>query len=415
MTPLHGIRIADFTMGWAGPLATRHLADLGAEVVKIESARHFDWWRGVDHDADAIAAGAHEKTSNFNHINRNKLGVAIDLATPKGRDLALRIATQVDAVIENQATGVMDRLGLSWSELRQVNPSLIMLSMPGFGAEGPWSSYRAYGSTVEQSAGLPHLTGRPEDPPVQSHIAYGDACGGLHAAAALLTALFHRKRTGQGQRIDLAQVEGMLQLGLHGPVHQALKGAPPPRLGNRHPVFAPHGCFPCAGEDQWLAVALTDDAAWPALARRIGRGDLADDPALASADGRRARENDIEAALAAWTRPRDAREAMEALQSDGVAAGLVQRSRDLLTDPIFEARGFWATVDRAHVGPTPHPLAPYTIDGERPAIRRPAPLLGEHTAPVLRDLLGLSEAEIGALEAEGIVALAPAPTAPDAS
>ncbi|MDP6690105.1 MAG: CoA transferase [Alphaproteobacteria bacterium] len=401
--PLRDVRIVDLTMGWAGPLATRHLADMGAEVIKIEACSHPDWWRGWEHSPEALASREHEKNPSFNMINRNKLGVAIELTKPEGRALALKLVVRADAVIENQATGVLDKLGLSYEELREANPEIIMLSLPAFGALGPWSGYRGYGSTVEQGAGLPHLTGGPDDPPMMTHVAYGDACGGLNAAAALLVALFHRKRTGRGQRIDLSQVEAMLQQGLHGPITQGLTGAPPPRTGNRHPVYAPHGVFACAEPDSWLVVAVTDDGQWPALCQVMGRPDLGADPNLATAAGRRAGEDAIEAAMAAWTGAMEADIAMRALQESGVPAGVTRRPSDLVTDPDYLERGFWRDLERQVVGVKPHPQTPWRFNGERGPLRSPSPLLGEHNHDVLGGILGLGADEIAALEAAGIV------------
>ena len=401
--PLRDVRVVDLTMGWAGPLASRHLADMGAEVIKIEACSHPDWWRGWEHSPEALASREHEKNPSFNMINRNKLGVAIELTEPAGRALALKLVARADAVIENQATGVLDKLGLSFEELKQANPEIIMLSLPAFGAVGPWSGYRGYGSTVEHGAGLPHLTGGPDDPPMMTHVAYGDACGGLNAAAALLVGLFHRKRTGQGQRIELSQVEAMLQQGVHGPIAQGLTGAPPPRTGNRHPVFTPHGCFACAEPDIWLVLAVTDDGQWPALCEVMGRPDLAADPNLATADGRRAQEDAIEAAIAAWTATLAGDAAMLALQERGVAAGVTRRPSDLISDGAYLARGFWRDLDREVVGVKPHPNTPWRFNGKRGPLRAPSPLLGEHNAEVLGGILGLTVDEITALEAAGIV------------
>ncbi len=296
--PLRNIKIVDLTMGWSGPLATRHMADMGAEVVKIESDGYPDWWRGWEHTPESRAAQEHEKNAAFNQMNRNKLGVTIDLTKAEGQEIALKLIARADAVIENQATGVMQKLGLSYERMKEANPSIIWLSLPAFGAEGPWSGYRGYGSTVEHGAGMPYLTGDADGPPVQTHVAYGDACGGLNAVSALLVGLFDRMRTGEGQRIEISQVECLLQVGAHGPVAQGLTGEPPLRTGNRHPLFAPHGVFACRDADTWLTVSVTEDAMWPKLARCIGRADLADDRTLATADGRRAREDELEAAIA---------------------------------------------------------------------------------------------------------------------
>lgn len=402
-SPLRDVRIVDLTMGWSGPLATRHLADMGAEVVKIEACQHPDWWRGWEHTAESLATQAHEKSPTFNQVNRNKLGVAINLTQPEGRALVLKLVARADAVIENQATGVMAKLGLSFEELKSVNPDIIMLSLPAFGAVGPWSGYRGYGSTVEHGAGLPYLTGDPDGPPIQTHVAYGDACGGMNAAAALLVALFHRKRTGKGQRIEISQVECMLQLGVHGGIAQGLNGAPPTRTGNRHPVFTPHGCFACAESDTWLVLALTEDSQWPALCNVIGQPGLGTDAALATADGRRARQDDIEGAITEWCDGVDAGVAMEAMQQAGVPAGTVRRPTELLHDPAYVERGFWLEMDRAHVGPKPHPLTPWRMNGQRGPIRAPAPLLGEHNRMVLHDILGMTDDEIADLEASRII------------
>lgn len=401
--PLRNLRIVDLTMGWSGPLATRHLADMGAEVIKIEACKYPDWWRGWEHTAATVATSEHEKSPAFNQINRNKQGVAIDLTSEQGQALALRLIEQADAVIENQATGVMDKLGLSFDTLKAVNPSIILLSLPAFGAVGPWSGYRGYGSTVEHGAGLPHLTGDDGGPPVQTHVAYGDACGGLNAAAAIQVALLHRERTGEGQRVELSQVECIMQLGVHGTVSQGLTGEPPRRTGNRHPTYVPHGCFPCAAEDTWLVVALTDDTKWGKFCEIIERPDLSADLALATCQGRREREADIEAALASWLASQEADAAMEAFQNGGIAAGAVRRASDLVEEPGYIERGYWASVDRPIVGRKPHPLTAWRYNGSRAEIRAPAPLLGEHNAEVFRRVLGLSSEEFDSLVADGVI------------
>ena len=416
VAPLRDIRIVDLTMGWSGPLATRHLADMGAEVIKIESCGYPDWWRGWENTPEALASREHEKSPSFNQINRNKLGITIDLTHAKGRDLALKLVARADAVIENQAKGVMEKLGLSFEALQVANPSIIWLSLPAFGAMGPWSTYRGYGSTVEHGSGLPHLTGDPDGPPVQTHIAYGDACGGLNAVAALLVGLFHRKRTGLGQRIEISQVEGMLQLGAHGPIAQGLTGSPPPRTGNRHPIYVPQGIFPCAEPDTWLVVSITADEMWPALCRVIGRADLAGDHTLATANGRRSSEANIEDAIAAWAKGIKAEDAMQALQADGVGAGVAQRPTDLLHDTSHVERGFWQELDRDVVGPQPHPTTAWRFDGTRGPLKHPAPLLGEHNQQILGGILGLSGDELAALEAAGIIGDQPiAPERPGTS
>lgn len=271
---LGGVRVIDLSMGWSGPLAARHLADMGAQVIKVEACQHLDWWRGWEGTPDG---DEFERAVAFNTANRNKLGITLDLVSERGAALLKRLVALADIVLENNAASVLPRLGLDYASLRTVNPELIMASMPAFGSEGPWRDYRAYGSTVEQASGLPHLNGAPDGPPTMQHVALGDPVAGLNAAAALLVALWHKRRTGEGQRIDLSQVECLFPLAAHGLLEQSLNGRPFQRTGSDLPGQAPHGVFPCKGDDRWVAVTVSDDAAWLALCGQrcrslLGRG-----------------------------------------------------------------------------------------------------------------------------------------------
>ncbi|SDB59848.1 CaiB/BaiF CoA-transferase family protein [Belnapia rosea] len=409
--PLAGLRIVDLSMGWAGPLCTRQLADLGAEVVKVEACQYPDWWRGVDPRPAFFAERQYERDLRFGVLNRNKAGITLDLTTPEGAALLKRLVREADAVVENYAREVLPKLGLDYPALVQERPDLVMVSMPAFGGSGPWRDARAYGSTLEHASGLPSVSGNADWPPTTNQLAYGDPIGGLNAAAAVLTALLHRRETGEGQHIDLAQVECMFPLVAPWILAQSANGSAGPRLGNRHPRMVPHGCFPCSGEG-WIALAVTEDAAWPRLCAVIGREDLAADPALAKARGRRAREAEIEAAIAAWTTEREADAAMAALQSAGIAAGALRWPTGLVRDPHLRARGFWQPVERPWLGHHDQPSAPFREAGGGPyAIRRPAPTLGEDNDAVLGGLLGLPPAERAALAAAGIIGTEAIPVA----
>ena len=409
--PLAGLRVVDLSMGWAGPLCTRQLADLGAEVVKVEACQYPDWWRGVDPRPAFFAERQYEKDLRFGVLNRNKAGITLDLSRPEGAALLKRLVREADAVVENYAREVLPKLGLDYPALAAERPDLVMVSMPAFGGSGPWRDARAYGSTLEHASGLPSVSGQADWPPTTNQLAYGDPIGGLNAAAAVLTALLHRRETGEGQHIDLAQVECMFPLVAPWILAQSATGSPGPRLGNRHPAMVPQGCFPCAA-DGWIAISVADDAAWAGLCRAIGRADLAADPALATAEGRRAREAELEAALAGWTAGRDADAAMTALQAAGVAAGAVRWPTALVRDPQLVARGFWQPVDRAWLGHHAQPSAPFREAGQGPfPVRRPAPLLGEDNAAVLGGLLGLSADALAALAAAGIIGTEAVPVA----
>lgn len=397
--PLAGLRVLDLSMGWAGPLCTRTLGDLGAEIIKVEAIQYPDWWRGVDPRPAFFAEKRYERDVRFAFQNRNKRGITLDLSRPEGAALLQRLVARCDAVVENYAREVLPKLGLDYPVLRRARPDLVMLSMPAFGAEGPWRDARAYGSTLEHASGLPTVSGAADGPPMTNQLAYGDPVGGMNAAAALLIALLHRKATGEGQHVDLAQVECMFPLVAPWIIAQSALGTPGPRLGNRHPSHVPHGAFPCAG-DGWIAVAVTGDAAWARLASLLGRDDLAGLDAAA----RRRREDELEALLAAWTRGRDADAAMAALQGVGVAAGAVRWPTELRRDPHLLARGFWQRAERAFLGPHDLPSAPFRPAGGAPLpIRRAAPTLGQENAAVLSELLGLGASEIAALEAAGII------------
>lgn len=402
--PLAGTRIVDLAMGWAGPLVTRQLADLGAEVIKVEACQYPDWWRGVDNRPIYVEQLLYEKRPPFLVMNRNKLGLTLDLTAPEGAALVKRLVARADAVVENYARDVLPKLGLDYAALSAARPDLVMVSMPAFGATGAWADGRAYGSTLEHASGLPSVAGNADWPPTMSHIAYGDAIGGLNATAALLIALFHRAETGEGQHVDISQVECMLPLLAPWIIEQSATGRLGRRLGIRHPLYVPQGCFPCAGEDGWVAISVTSEAAWRALCGAIGRADLV-------AADRRAREAEIEAAVAAWTRLRSADAAMAALQVAGVAAGAVRSPFELLDDPHLAARGFWQEVDRPFSGPHAQPSAPYRENGEPYRVRRPAPTLGQDNDVVLGELLGLSRDEIAGLAARGVIGTAAIPPA----
>ena len=351
---LDGLRVIDLSMGWAGPLATRFLGDLGAEIIKVEACAYADWWRGVDNRPDSATQRMYEKTGRFNALNRNKLGITLDLTHPDGVAALKALVAGADAVVENYAADVLPKLGLDYARLREVNPTLVMASMCAFGSTGPWRDCRAYGSTLEHASGLPSTAGRPGDPPVMGHIAYGDATGGLNAAAALLVALLHRKRTGEGQHIDLSQVECMLPMTAPAMI-ACSAGQTPARIGNRHPDHAPHGIFPCAGDDSWLAVTVTDDAMWQACARTIGRPDLASlDTAARLADPDR-----LEQALSDWSVTQAADRAMATLQEAGVAAGVSRAPYALFDDPQLLARGYWRTYPRPFIGDFPQSVLPF--------------------------------------------------------
>ncbi len=357
--PLSGIQVVDFTMGWAGPLCTRTLGDLGADVVKIESEGHPDWWRGWE--AGAVDATTREIRHNFIDVNRNKRGVDIDLTGADGRARAKALFAGADVVVENFAAGVLEKLGLGPAVQRSVAPGVISLSMPAFGNGGPLSGMRAYGSTVEQASGMPFVNGEAAWPPAQQHIALGDPVAGLYGAAAVLAALYARDRLG-GADIDLAQVACLFELGADAIVAEQVSGAPVARTGHARPRLAYCAVVRSAGDDRWLAVAAPGEAEVQAMTRVTG-GDPAE-----------------------WAAGLTAEDAAAVLQAAGVPASPVAATQDLSWDPQLCAAGFWEEMDRAFVGRHHVAASPFRFDGRRPALRRPAPTLGEHTAEIVAEL-----------------------------
>jgi crotonobetainyl-CoA:carnitine CoA-transferase CaiB-like acyl-CoA transferase len=375
--PLAGLKVVDFSMGWAGPLAARTLADLGADVVKVEAAGHHDWWRGWEAVGDPTFI---ETRHNFIDMNRNKRGIDIDLATPAGVAAAKALVAGADVVVENYAAGVMDKLGLGQAVQRRLSPDVISVSMPAFGAGGPLSNIRAYGSTVEQASGLPFINGEAHWPPANQHVAYGDPLAGLFGAAAALSSLYGRGRLG-GADIDLSQVAGLFQYGADGFVAWGLAGRPVARTGQRRARAAPVCVLPGPEPETWLAVVVDGDAAWRGLCGVLGRSDT--DLTLAQ---RQAGADAIEAAIAGWAAGLDPAEAAQRLQAAGVPAAPVQRIHTLTWDPQLDAAGFWPVMHRAFVGEHRVAAAPFAYDGVRPALRLPAPTLGEHTPEILASL-----------------------------
>jgi crotonobetainyl-CoA:carnitine CoA-transferase CaiB-like acyl-CoA transferase len=403
--PLQGLRIIDLTMGWAGPSATRQMGDLGADIIKVESCQYPDWFRGTDPRGPYFPEKTYEKTYWFQMENRNKRGITLDLTTPVGLSLLKRLLESADAVIDNYAADVLPRLGLDAATMLKINPRLVVVTMPAFGMTGGWSGVRAYGSTLEQACGLPSVTGREGDPPTMLHAALGDPVGGINAAAALLIGFMHRKNSGEGQHIDLSAVEAMLPLVAPSIIEQSATGRTGPRIGNRHPVYVPNGCFPCLGEDQWITLAIRNDAEWRALCEIMHRADLAADRGLASAEGRRAEEDRIEVAIRQWTNTVRPDLAMVTLQAAGIAAGVARLPMDLPADPHLIKVGHWQSVDRPFMGPHLLPSVAYREAGATLpyAIESLAPTLGQHNEEVLCGVLGLDADQVAQLRDDGVI------------
>ena len=400
--PLAGLRVIDFTAFWAGPFVTHYLAAMGADVIKIESIQRPDGMR-FQSVKPATAEQWWEWGALFQMVNLGKRGITLDLSRPAGVALVKRLLALADAAVENFSPRVMDNLGLGYEELAASNPRLIMVRMPAFGLDGPWRDRVGFAQTMEQISGMAWMTGFADGPPI---IPRGpcDPLAGLHAIAALLIALEQRARTGRGQLVESTMVEAALNAAAEIVLEYGAYGTALRRDGNRGPVGAPQNLYTCRGADRWLAVAVTTDAQWHALVDVMGNPAWARDAALASAAGRRARHDRIDRGLAEWCAQRDATAAAETLLARGIAAAPVTAAARLPDNPHLRARGFFEPVAHPLVGRHEYPALPLrrAADGA-PWNTRPAPTLGQHTADVLQDLLGLSDTEIAQLRADGII------------
>ena len=401
--PLEGVRIADFTWIGAGSFATKMLADAGADVIKIESGERLDSLRVAPPFKDKIKGV--NRSGYFSDRNTSKRSFALNLKDPRARDVVLRIIEKSDVVANNFTPGVMERLRLDYEHVRAVKPDIIYMSMSMQGTTGPHSRYLGYGLTIGALSGLHHLSGLPDKLPAGTGTNYPDHMPNpCHGVFALLAALRHRRRTGEGQNIDIAQTEPTIALLASAVLDYTVNGRNRGREGNDHHCASPHGVYPCTGKDRWIAIAITNDTQWQALARVLGSPAWMIDPALAHRESRHAARRDIDTRLAGETRGRDAMQLMNLLQEAGVPAGAVQDAADLIDrDPQLAHRGHWVKLDHPEMGRTIYNAPPYRFSRSEVALRRAAPLLGEHTLEVLDEILAMPEEEGRRLIADGVL------------
>ncbi len=401
--PLAGVRVTDFTWIGAGAYATKMLGDYGADVIKIESASRLDALRMSAPYKDRVKGV--NRSGYFADRNTSKRSITLNMKDPRAVALVRRLIAKSDIVANNFTPDVMPRFGLDYDAVRGIRPDIIYLAMSMQGASGPESRYLGYGASMAALTGLQHLIGVPGRAPIGTGTNYPDHIPNpCHATFAVLAALRHRRRTGEGQYLDLAQTEPTVAL--LGPTFLDLtvNGREQQAAGNDHPVFAPHGVFPCAGEDRWIALCVKSDAQWGRLVQALGGAGLAD-RCWATREGRLAHRASLNEAIAALTRAQVAEALMLKLQSIGIAAGVVQNAEDVvLRDPQLAHRGHWIRLDHPEMGRTVYNASPFRSAAMPAAPERPAPLLGQHTDEVCRELLGLDDTEISKLKTEGVLA-----------
>ena len=370
-------------------MTTRILADLGSDVIKVERRGSIDFG-----DRRGGLSGT---------LMRGKRSIVLNLDDSRALDLARRLAAISDVVVDNFSARVMTNLGLDYDALQKVKPDVICVRMTGFGLSGPDRDHVSYGPTLQALTGYTLLMAEPDGPPAGFGYSYSDLAGGNLGALAVLAALWHRRRTGRGQLVDLSQLEAVASL--VGPTLLAGGTSAPTGNASQEAPGAPHGVYPCAGDDRWIAITVFTDGEWERFAGAAGRPPWTCDPRFATVAGRVRHAADLDRVVADWTRTRDAADTMRLLQDAGVAAGLVADAEDLCArDPQLAARGHFVDV------PTPEGRTvridgpPFVLSETPAAVRGPGPLLGEHTDEVLSSLLGLSADEIRRLRADGVVA-----------
>ena len=400
--PLEGIRILDF--GWilSVPYAGGWLGSLGAEVIRVESNTRLELGRsGLGGGADGIAGT--NRSAIWNCLSHSKRGVTLNIRDPKAQELVREIVAVSDVVMENFSTGVLDRLGLGYEDLRKVRPDLIMLSGSSMGTFGPDREATGFGPNVCSYAGQPSLTGYEGGQPQNLGGNWPDYLVGTMMVHSILSALWHRSKTGEGQRIEAAMAEvvsGMLPEAF---LDYTMNGRVAERIGNRDPDMAPHNVYRCAGEDQWVAVAVQSDEEWGRLCRIMGRAELASDARFASLKARKGNEDELDEVVSGWTKGRSPMEVTEVLQGEGIAAGPVMDVVALLGDTHFRERGIIVEMEHTEVGKREVAGLPIRFgDIERPAYYS-APLLGEHNDAVVGGLLGYEAAEVERLKGAGAV------------
>ncbi|MCC6959378.1 MAG: CoA transferase [Dehalococcoidia bacterium] len=398
--PLDGVRVADLTMMWAGPYATRILAEMGAEIIKIESPRAWDNIRTL-----IPQPGVEEPWNSsyyFNDYNRDKKSLTLDLAQEAGKATFLKLVKHCDVVIENYRADVLDSLGLGYEVLTTARPDIILVSMAGYGKTGPERAQVGFGPIIEQMSALTSLTGYGDDGvPIKTGLSYGDPVAGMAAVTAAVLALIKRRKTGEGTFIDLAQREVLSTFIGEAFVAASLRGETTAQRGNREARYFAQGVYRCAGDEQWLAVSMRTLGEWRSVAKALDlTEELTDVP-------KEARLDEVDRRIGAALASMDPQEAMERLAKAGVPAGRVLNTVDIHNDPHLEARGYWVELPHPRMAPWKQPRASWQFKEAQPAMKRHAPLFGEHNREILSGLMGLSDAEIAELERLEVIAGAP--------
>ena len=402
---LEGLVVADFGQAWAGPHFGRTLADMGATVIKIESQRRMDVVRGLPPwPLDTMPTP--NNSGYYNWLNRNKLGVTLNLTTSRGVEICKEILKKCDVLVENFSRGVMVKYGLDYASVKEINPKIIYVALTAFGSDGPYRDYVMYGRPQIYISGLAETTGHPENPPHAINISWGDPVGAHHAAFAMLSALRYRKKTGKGQYIGLSQWETLINITPENIMDYTLNKNVRTRQGNKHEFMAPHNAYKCAGGDlKWVTIAVENDEQWEKLVNVMGTPDWAKGEKFQDALSRWENQEEMDGHIEEWTINYTQYEITEMLQKEGIAAFPTLSNRGLTEDPHLNERGFFIDIDH----PDPEMKGRkydgflWKMDKTPPTLRYRAPFPGEHNNYVLGEMLGMPQEEIDKLTEEKVL------------
>jgi len=401
--PLQNVRILDVCAYLAGPFAVTLLAHLGAEIVKVESIQRLDYLRLM---GGYPQPDGYEWSPAFNAANLNKYGITLNLNHPRGIEIFKQLVALSDVVTENFSPRVMDNWGLSYDQLKEINPSIIMLSMPGFGRTGPWRNYVTFGPNVEMLAGIPTISGYPDGPPLMNGYT-ADPFASMAGATAVMVALQYRHRTAKGQHIDMSQIEATTSFMGEYIIGYSINRKLRPRKGNRHSYMAPQGVYPCKGEDEWVAITVSSEEKWLSFCGALGNPSWTREARFSNAQSRQDNHDELDSLIELWTSQRDKYEATRILQEAHIAAAPVLNCSELVVDPHMQQRGFFKEITHPATGIHRYPGFPVRFSETPLKTPGPAPTLGQHNEYVFKTLLKMTDKEIDKLTEEQIIGVKP--------
>ena len=419
--PLEGLKVADFSWFGAGPICAQNLARFGATVVRVESEAHIDGLRAVMpfaqkecpdcagkgcaacQNTGRVTKTGYNVSGYFNNYNAGKLDITINMGTERGGEIARKLIAWCDVFITNHTPRIIEKWGIGYDDVKKINPAIIAAYQPMQGFDGPHKHFFGFGAVLNAITGYNHMSGFPHRPPMGLGTNYPDyVINPGHTLVAILAALRHRHKTGQGQRIELAQIESSIAPLAPAVMDYMTNGNVQMRQGNRISYASPHGAFRCedetidgAAHDRWIAFGVFDDSQWQALVAAMGSPAWASDAKFASLASRKQHEDELEAQVTEWTRPQTAEAVMETLQAAGIPAGVVQNSRDVLErDPHLKARQYYQYLDHPETGHSAYDGAPFRLSKTPGSLNRAAPLLGQDNEYVCKEILGMSDDDI---------------------